>query len=94
VKDWALKWVEGSIASYFFSRTPLERVVGVVKRAIKPYGVEPRDEVIISLKTQDPGLNILRKVKEERAKPLLELIERLKGYEKYERLSFGNAISL
>ena len=82
-KDWALKWVEGFVVSYFFGRTPLEEVLGVIKRAIKSYGVKPREiGAIISLKTLDPALNIPRKTREEKAKPLLEFIENLEKGEK------------
>jgi len=82
-KDWALKWVEGFLVSYFFGKTPLNVVKGVVKRVIESYGVKPGEiGVIISLKTPDPALNIPRKTREERAKPLLEFIENLEKGEK------------
>jgi hypothetical protein len=56
----------------------LEEVLGVIKRVIKSYGVKPGEiGAIISLKTLDPALNISRKTREERAKPLLEFIENL-----------------
>jgi hypothetical protein len=72
----ALKWVEGFIVSHFFGKTPLHVVKGVVKMVIESYGVKPGEiGVIISLKTLDPALNIPRKTREERAKPLLEFIE-------------------
>ncbi|MFZ8783809.1 MAG: hypothetical protein ACO2OR_07530 [Desulfurococcaceae archaeon] len=61
-KDWALKWLEGFVVSYFFGRTSLEEVLGVIKRAIKSYGVKPREiGAFIALKTLDPALNISRK---------------------------------
>jgi hypothetical protein len=79
LRDWALKWVEGSIVSYFSDRTSLNVVMGVVRRAIKSYGVKPGEiRDTISLKILDSGLNIPRKTREERARPLLEFIERLK----------------
>ena len=81
-KDWALKWVEGFLVSYFFGKTPLNVVKGVVKRVIESYGVKPGEiGVIISLKTLDPALNIPRKTR-GRAKPLLEFIENLEKGEK------------
>jgi hypothetical protein len=84
-KNWALEWVEGFIVSYFFGKTHLNVVKGVVKRVIESYGVKPREiGAIISLKTLDPALNIPRKTREEKAKPLLEFIEQLKrGWEKW-----------
>ena len=64
LRDWALKWVEGSIVSYFFDEIPLNVVMGVVRRAIKSYGVKPGEiRDIISLKTLDPALNIPRKMR-------------------------------
>jgi len=67
MKDWALKWLEGSIVGYFFGKTPLNVVKGVVKRVIESYGVKPGEiGAIISLKTLDPALNISRKTREER----------------------------
>jgi hypothetical protein len=82
-KDWALKWIEGVLVSYFFGKTPLNVVKGVVKRVIESYGVKPGEiGVIISLKTPDPALNIPRKTREKRAKPLLEFIEKLEKGEK------------
>jgi len=82
-KDWALKWVEGFLVSHFFGKTPLNVVKGVVKRVNESYGVKPGEiGAIISLKTLDPALNISRKTREERAKPLLEFIENLEKGEK------------
>ena len=83
LRDWALKWVKGSIVSYFFDKIPLNVVMGVVRRAIKSYGVKPGEiRDIIGLKILDPGLNIPSKVREEKARPLLEFIERLKKGER------------
>jgi hypothetical protein len=42
LRDWVLGWVKGSIVSYFSGETPLEVVIGVVRRAIKSYGVKTR----------------------------------------------------
>jgi hypothetical protein len=83
LRDWALKWVEGFIVSYFSDRTSLNVVMGVVRRAIKSYSVKPGEiRDIIGLKILDPGLNIPSKVREEKARPLLEFIERLKRGER------------
>jgi cobalamin biosynthesis protein CbiG len=82
-KDWALNWVEGFVVSYFFGGTSLEEVLGVIKRAIESYGIKPREiGAIISIKTLDPALNISRKTREERARPLIEFIENLEKGEK------------
>jgi hypothetical protein len=83
LRDWALGWVKGSIVSYFSGETPLEVVIGVVRRAIKSYGVKPGEiRDLISLKALDPALNIPRKTREEKARPLLEFIENLEKGEK------------
>jgi hypothetical protein len=77
-KDWALKRVEGFIVSYFSGETRVNVVKGVVKRVTESYGVKPREiGAIISLKTLDPSLNIPRKTREEKARPLLQFIENL-----------------
>ena len=55
----------------------------VVRRATKTYGVKPRViGAFITLKTLDPSLNISRKTREKKAKPLLEFIENLEKGEK------------
>ena len=83
LKDWALGWVKGSIVSYFSDKTSLNTVMGIIRRAIKSYGIKPGEiRDIIGLKILDPGLNIPSKVREEKARPLLEFIERLKKGEK------------
>jgi hypothetical protein len=83
LRDWALKWVEGSIVSYFSDKTSLNVVMGVIRRAIRSYGVKPGEiRDIIGLRILDPGLNIPSKVREEKARPLLEFIERLKRGER------------
>jgi hypothetical protein len=45
IKDWAIKWVEGSIISYVRGRTPLNMVVGRIKRALNSFGLKT-DEVL------------------------------------------------
>jgi hypothetical protein len=86
LRDWALKWVEGSIVSYFSDKsgkTSLNVVMGVIRRTIRSYGVKPGEiRDIIGLKILDPGLNIPSKVREEKARPLLEFIENLEKGEK------------
>jgi hypothetical protein len=72
-KIWAFKWLENFIVSYFFSRASLDEVLDVKTREIG---------AIISLKTLDPALDILRKTREKRAKPLLDFIENLDKGEK------------
>ena len=45
IKDWAIKWVEGSIISYVRGRTPLNMVVGRIRRALNSFGLKT-DEVL------------------------------------------------
>jgi hypothetical protein len=40
VKDWAMKWVEGSIISCVKGKTPLNMVVGRIRRALNSYGLK------------------------------------------------------
>jgi hypothetical protein len=82
-KEWAFKWFEGFVVSYLFGKASLNVVKGVVRRATKTYGVKPRViGAFITLKTLDPSLNISRKTREERARPLLKFIENLEKGEK------------
>jgi hypothetical protein len=81
-KKWALRWLEGFVASHLFGKTSLNIVKGVVRRASKSYGVKPRViGAFISLKTLDTALNISR-TREERAQSLPEFIENLEKGEK------------
>jgi hypothetical protein len=45
IKDWALKWVEGSIISCVKGKTPLNMVVGRIRRALNSYGLKI-DEIL------------------------------------------------
>jgi hypothetical protein len=45
IKDWAMKWVEGSIISCVKGKTPLNMVVGRIKRALNSYGLK-MDEIL------------------------------------------------
>jgi hypothetical protein len=48
-RDWALRWVRGSVESYLLGRTSLEVVRGRVRRAVESYGVSPEE---VSTKVQ------------------------------------------
>lgn len=39
-KDWAMKWVEGSILSYARGRITLNMVVGIIRRALNSYDLK------------------------------------------------------
>jgi len=45
IKDWAIKWVEGSIISCVKGKTPLNMVVGRIRRALNSYGLK-MDEIL------------------------------------------------
>ena len=77
-RDWALRWVRGSVESYIAGRTRIEVVKGRIRRAVRSYGVSPEEVgAIISLLQIDPLLNVPRELRKERARPLLEFIEEL-----------------
>ena len=79
-RDWALRWIRGSIESYILGRTPLELIKGRIKKAVESYGVSPKDvSAIINSILVDPLINIPKELREERTKPLIEFIEDLGG---------------
>jgi hypothetical protein len=79
-RDWALRWVRGSVESYLLGRTSLEVVRGRVRRAVESYGVSPGDvEAIVSSLLVDPLVGIPRELREERARPILDFVKRLEG---------------
>jgi hypothetical protein len=73
-----LKWLRGSIESYFLGRTSLNIVRGRVRKALESYGVG-LDEVkqIVSSILLDPSIGVPRDVREEKAEELLKLVEGL-----------------
>ncbi|MCC6014243.1 MAG: hypothetical protein LM564_00890 [Desulfurococcaceae archaeon] len=79
-RDWALRWVRGSVESYLLGRTSLEVVEGRVRGAVESYGVSPGDvEAIVSSLLVDPLVGIPRELREERARPILDFVKRLEG---------------
>jgi len=77
-RDWALRWVRGSVESYIAGRTRIEVVKGRIRRAVRSYGVSPEEVgAIISLLQIDPLLNVPKELRKERARPLLEFIKEL-----------------
>lgn len=82
-KEWALKWLRGSIESYIRGKTPLEVIKGRVKRAVKSYSVELSEvEALINTLLIDPLVNAPKELREERVRLLLEFIKELKNGEK------------
>ena len=79
-RDWALRWVKGSVESYLLGRTSLAVVKGRVRRAVESYGVSPKEVgAIVTLAVLDPLLNVSRELREERARPLLDFVKQLEG---------------
>jgi hypothetical protein len=78
-KEWALKWLRGSIESFFRGKTSLQIVVGRVRRAVESYSVSVAEvKQIIGSLLIDPSINIPREIREEKAKELLKLVEEMK----------------
>ena len=78
MKEWALKWVEGSVLSYARERTSLNVVLGRIRRAVESYGVNRGDvraiiEVIQKSPVYLPALSV-----EEKSIKLIPLKEKLK----------------
>jgi len=79
-RDWALRWVRGSLGSYISGRTRLEVVKGRVRRALESYGVSAEDvKSIVSSLLLDPLLDVPRELREERVRPLLNFLTQLEG---------------
>jgi hypothetical protein len=82
IKDWAMKWIEGSIISCVRGRTPLNMVVGRIRRALNSYGLR-MDEVEALIDTIENSPVYLPSLgKDEKAvrlKPVKEALTRLQG---------------
>lgn len=58
-REWALKWLKGSIISYMRDRTSSQILLGRVKRCLESYGVSVEDvKAIIESIILDPTLNL------------------------------------
>ncbi len=56
-KEWALKWLRGSIVSYMRGKISLNMMIGRVRRCIESYGVSPSEvESLMQSIILDPGL--------------------------------------
>ena len=79
-RDWALRWIRGSVESYLLGRTSLTVVEGRVRGAVESYGVSPGDvEAIVSSLLVDPLVGIPRELREEKARPILDFVKQLEG---------------
>ena len=73
-----MKWVEGSIGSFIEGRTPLNMVLGRIRKAVESYGIRPDEvkEIINIIEASPlylPGLK--REEKAKRLQPLREALE-------------------
>jgi hypothetical protein len=77
IKDWAMKWVKGSIISCIRGRTPLNIVVGRIRIALNSYGLKI-DEILAlidAVKSNPIYLpNLSKAEKSARLKPIKEAL--------------------
>jgi hypothetical protein len=82
VKEWAMRWVEGSILSCVRGRTSLNMVVGRIRRALNSYSLKI-EEILALIDTVEispvylPSLS--REEKVARLKPIKEAVMGLQG---------------
>jgi len=75
-----LKWIEGSIVSYLKGKTPVNILIGRIRRAIESYGVTPGDiQLLISSIASNPAYLPSVSIEEKRSKlkPIEEELEKL-----------------
>lgn len=79
-REWALKWIEGSLISFLRGRTPLNMLIGRIERAIESYGVSPTDVLsLIALIENSPLYlpSLPAEEKKARLKPVKEVVEKM-----------------
>lgn len=79
-REWALKWIEGSIISYMEGGTALNILVGRIRKAIDSYDVQKDDVFTIIDVIQNSPVYFPRLSREEKAsrlQPLKEVLGRL-----------------
>jgi len=80
MRDWALKWLRGSIESYIRGNTPINMVKGRIKKAMKSYSISIDEiEALINSISHDPLINVPGELLSERVKPLIAFIREIKG---------------
>ncbi|MEM4005450.1 MAG: hypothetical protein QXM43_07440 [Desulfurococcaceae archaeon] len=78
-REWALKWLKGSIIGYMRGEITLSNLLGRVKRCLTSYGVTLPDVMgLLDTVVRDPALN-LGSPEERRRKldPLLRSLDEL-----------------
>ena len=77
-REWALKWVEGSVVSYIRGSTPLNILLGRIRKALK-MGVTLNDvDLLLKSIEVDPKYSIPVEVRREKIEELRKALESLK----------------
>ena len=78
-REWALKWVEGSVVSYIKGSTPLNILLGRIKKALKSYDVTLNDiNLLLKSIEVDPKYSMPVEVRREKIRELRKALESLK----------------
>jgi hypothetical protein len=74
-REWALKWIKGSVESYIIGRTSLEIIKGRIKKAVESYNLKPEEiKNIMDMILIDPLINVSKEKREEKLRPLIQLV--------------------
>ena len=78
-REWALKWVEGSVVSYIKGSTSLNLVLGRIRKALKSYDVTLNDiDILLKSIEVDPKYSTPMEVRREKIRELRKTLESLK----------------
>ena len=77
-REWALKWVEGSVMGYIKGSTPLNILLGRIRKALK-MGIALNDVDLLLKSTEvDPKYTMPVEVRREKIEELRKALENLK----------------
>ena len=78
-REWALKWVEGSVVSYIKGSTSLNLVLGRIRKALKSYKVTLNDiDILLKNIEVDPKYSTPVEVRRKKIEELRKALESLK----------------
>ena len=78
-REWALKWVEGSVVSYIKGSTSLNILLGRIRKALKSYDVTLNDiDILLKNIEVDPKYSTPMEVRREKIEELRKALESLK----------------
>jgi len=78
-REWALKWVEGSVVGYIKGSTPLNILLGRIRKALKSYDVTLNDiDLLLKSIEVDPKYSIPVEVRRKKIEELRKALESLK----------------